>query len=132
MRTLISGSCLKFQTRVNNFLIDGYTQFPFALALIIQPSCLFFCVRNSSFANTDSRFQYKWSIKTISLHLKVNVQITLGSTIKTEILVSEESPYVSHCLCNISGQSDVAFRRYKRKCSEVLNILYTTFSDNFK
>ena len=71
-------------------------------------------------------------IKTTSLRLKVNVQITLGSTIKTEMLVSEESPYFSHYLCKISGQSDVAFRTYEGKSSESLEIVYTQFLGNFK
>ena len=52
----------------------------------------------------------------------------LGSPLKTESLVSEESPYFSLYLCKIVGESDVAFRRYERKSSELLDILYTTFS----
>ena len=49
----------------------------------------------------------------------------LGSPIKTESLVSEDSSWFSLYLCKILGQSDVAFRRYERKSSELLDILYT-------
>ena len=58
----------------------------------------------------------------------------LESPIKTGILVSEENPYLSHYLCKIPGQRDVAFRRYERKkVVNILEILYTKFPrGNFK
>ena len=57
-----------------------------------------------------------------SQQLRCVTRSLLDFPIKCKILISEESPYFFHYLCKISGQSDDS--------SELLKIVYTTFSGN--
>ena len=46
------------------------------------------------------------------------VRSLMDSSIKVEFLISDESPYFSHYVCEILHATDVAGKSYKRKRSD--------------
>ena len=56
----------------------------------------------------------------------------LDLSIKMQILVSEERPYISHHPGNILRATDVAFKSYKRQCSESSENFRYIFACNFQ
>ena len=54
------------------------------------------------------------------------IRLLLDSSIEMEILISDESPYFSRYACKMLQATDVACKSYKRKRSEISEMVVTT------